>query len=106
MRNKIFAFFLIASGVLVLASCHKALDLSPKDKITDEQLWQDQGLVTLYANNFYSQLRSGFGTTNAIGNGTFLLSCLTDDAVTANSSTSNNAARNIVTNAYTILTSP
>jgi hypothetical protein len=107
MRNKILGFFITASGILGLASCHKALDLSPKDRITDQQLWQDQGLVTLYANNFYSQLRSGFGTTNPIGNGSFLLSCLTDDAVTANSSTSlSTNARAMVTNGYTTGQSP
>jgi starch-binding outer membrane protein, SusD/RagB family len=106
MKIKIHVFFLVAGSIFGLAGCHKALELSPKDKITDQQLWQDQELVALYANNFYSQLRSGFGTTAAVGNGSFLLSCLTDDAVTANTSTNTGSARNIVTNAYTIDQSP
>ena len=106
MKRKLITSLALICGILVFTGCHKALDLSPKDKITDQQLWQDQGLVTLYANNFYAQLRSGFGTSNAIGNGTFLLSCLTDDAVTANSSTNAGSARNIVTNTYTTDQSP
>jgi hypothetical protein len=106
MKNKILGFFTMVSGLFVLAGCQKSLDLSPKDRITDQQLWRDQGLVTLYANNFYSQLRSGFNNSIA-SSGAWLLSCLTDDAVTANTSTSlSNNARAMVTNAYTTGLSP
>lgn len=84
MRVKAFLTVIITGSVFLFTSCHKVLDQKPIDQITDPQLWQSQTDVVLYTNNFYSQLTSGFSGSNIITGGSWLMSCLTDDAVPAN----------------------
>ncbi|MDI3321738.1 RagB/SusD family nutrient uptake outer membrane protein [Pinibacter soli] len=84
MRAKAFLTLIITWSIFLFASCHKVLDQKPLDQITDPQLWGNQSNVVLYTNNFYSQLTTGFGGSNIITGGAWLMSCLTDDAVTAN----------------------
>lgn len=86
MKTKILALLIIAGGLFGLTSCHKALDLSPKDRITDLELWNNQQLVILHTNYFYSQLRSGF--SNSLTSGQWLFSSLTDDAVAPSATSS------------------
>ena len=83
MRKPYF-ILIITLGVFLFTSCHKVLDLKPQDQITDPQLWENQSNVVLYTNNFYSQLTSGFGGSNLVTGGAWLMSCLSDDAVPAN----------------------
>jgi hypothetical protein len=78
MRTYLYQLLVITAGVTGLASCHKALDLTPTNQVTDMQLWSNQGLVVSYANNFYAQLRSGFNSPIASN---FLMASITDDAV-------------------------
>ncbi|UKJ06789.1 RagB/SusD family nutrient uptake outer membrane protein [Solitalea lacus] len=102
MKTKIFVLSLLVSGIFSLTSCKTGLDLEPKDRISDVEMWQDQKLVSLYANNFYSQLRSGFNNTLLNGR---LFSSITDDAM--DPSTSSTSPRISFANpAYTATNSP
>lgn len=78
MKRKILALLIMVIALCGFAGCHKALDLDPKDRISDQSLWQNQDMVVLYTNNFYSQLRSGF---NSPVSSTWLLGSITDDGM-------------------------
>lgn len=93
MKVKILLLFVMAGSMLGLAGCHKALDLSPKDRVTDFEMWNDQNMVVLYTNNFYAQIRSGFNNTAFATD--FLLSSITDDAAVPNT---NSRARTMFAN--------
>lgn len=51
--------FLLITGLLLLNSCKKMLDLSPQGELTTEQAFSSESNMQLYINSFYQQMLPG-----------------------------------------------
>lgn len=73
-----------------MAGCNdNFLDITPLDRIVDEQVWQDENLVTLYVNGLYDGVPHGFTTNSwskytdeAYGDNTWLMGAWNPDNIT------------------------
>ncbi len=52
MRNKIL-YIISIIGFLGIAGCADFLDTTPKDRVSDKLIWQDEKRVNMYVNSFY-----------------------------------------------------
>lgn len=52
--------FIILAAALSFLSCDDILDISPKDRISDEAVWADASLIKAYHTNLYNSLLHGF----------------------------------------------
>lgn len=60
MNRKIF---ILLAMLISLGSCNdNYLDITPLDRIVDEQVWKDENLVGLYVNGLYDGVPHGFNT--------------------------------------------
>ena len=67
----------LATGLLVLTSCDDMLDLTPRDRFTnDPSFWSNENQVESYCNKFY-EVYPGYGTAGS--GGWFYFKSLSDD---------------------------
>ncbi len=73
------ALLLLLSAVLISGCQDNFLSITPQDRITENQVWQDEKLVNLYVNDLYKAIPHGFNThmwnkltDEAYGNGDWL----------------------------------
>ncbi len=68
MKNRLIIFL---TGVMMLSACSEVLDVTPVDRITDNDVWNDENLVRLYMNGAYAAaFQQGLYRTTQIGHGT------------------------------------
>jgi hypothetical protein len=90
MKRFINKIYLLLLAVVILASCKKSLDLTPKDQLSDASFWKTPGDFQLAANNFYyglqqapeyidnnSDIALGSGA-NAVSDGAYLPAATSD----------------------------
>ena len=52
--------FLLASLALALTACDDILDITPKDRLSEDVVWSDESLIKAYHSNLYTCLPHGF----------------------------------------------
>lgn len=89
--KKIIYFIVL---LLIISSCNDILDLTPRDRISEESVWEDEKLTELYVTTCYHAVEHGFyaglwgggisGETMYIGSQNYVLQgSLTPDNVTS-----------------------
>ena len=51
---------IVFSLTLLAISCDDILDISPKDRISDDAIWTDENLIKAYHTDLYNSLLHGF----------------------------------------------
>lgn len=64
---KISLTILLACSLLVVSGCDSVLDISPRDELPEEDVWQDPVLVEAYLNDIYGNIGWGFGDPTIAG---------------------------------------
>src|SRR5690625_4698237 len=86
---RIYAILMLFVSTVLLNGCQDDfLSITPKDRITEEQVWTDANLVKLYVNDLYKAIPHGLNrhmwnklTDEAYGNGDWLEGEVTADDI-------------------------
>src|SRR4051794_15404384 len=71
--KKTLLFLLVFSGVVLINSCKKDLNLTPVDQYSDASVWSDPALAQTFVNNIYGGVPHGFSNV--------MMSSISDEAV-------------------------
>ena len=83
MKNKyiFISVFIAVAGLFVSCDEDSWLERTPKDRITDEQLWNDANMITGLLANYYDRIYNKITEPKMEGVFNTGMSCLYDDAM-------------------------
>lgn len=64
--SAVFFTVLLACSLILVSGCD-SLDISPRDELPEEDVWQDPGLVEAYLNDIYGNIGWGYGDPTIAG---------------------------------------